>query len=91
MPLLLVLHEGLELEEALTARLKGVIRTALSAYHVPDEIMQAVAISHTMSARKKMERPLKKLLLGADPAKVMTATRWPTPTASTCSWVTQSG
>ncbi len=70
MPLFVVLREGLLLDEALTARLKGVIRTALSARHVPNEIVQVAAIPRTLSG-KKMELPVKKLLLGADPAKVM--------------------
>jgi acetoacetyl-CoA synthetase len=70
MPLFVVLREGLLLDEALTARLKGVIRTALSARHVPNEIVQVAAIPRTLSG-KTMELPVKKLLLGADPAKVM--------------------
>jgi acetoacetyl-CoA synthetase len=70
MPLFVVLREGLVLDEALVARLKAGIRTALSAKHVPNEIVQVGAIPRTLSG-KKMELPVKKLLLGAEAAKVM--------------------
>jgi acetoacetyl-CoA synthetase len=70
MPLFVVLREGLVLDEALLKRLKTAIRDALSARHVPNEIVQVAAIPRTLSG-KKMELPVKKLLLGADAAKVM--------------------
>jgi acetoacetyl-CoA synthetase len=70
MPLFVVLREGLVLDEALLKRLKTAIRDALSARHVPSEIVQVAAIPRTLSG-KKMELPVKKLLLGADAAKVM--------------------
>ena len=70
MPLFVVLREGLVLDAALTARLKAAIREALSARHVPNEIVQVAAVPRTLSG-KKMELPVKKLLLGADAAKVM--------------------
>jgi acetoacetyl-CoA synthetase len=70
MALFVVLREGLLLDEALKARLKTAIREALSARHVPDDIVQAPAVPRTLSG-KKMELPVKKLLLGADAAQVM--------------------
>jgi acetoacetyl-CoA synthetase len=70
MPLFVVLREGLTLDEALTGRLKAAIRAALSPRHVPDDVFQVDAIPRTLSG-KKMELPVKKLLLGADPAQVM--------------------
>ncbi len=70
MPLFVVLREGVVLDAALTARLKAAIREALSARHVPNEIVQVAAVPRTLSG-KKMELPVKKLLLGADPARVM--------------------
>jgi acetoacetyl-CoA synthetase len=70
MPLFVVLRDGLVLDEALLKRLKTAIRDALSARHVPNEIVQVTAIPRTLSG-KKMELPVKKLLLGADAAKVM--------------------
>ena len=70
MPLFVVLRDGLVLDEALLKRLKTAIRDALSARHVPSEIVQVAAIPRTLSG-KKMELPVKKLLLGADASKVM--------------------
>jgi len=72
MPLFVVLREGLVLDEALTKRLKAVIRDALSARHVPNEIFQVRAIPRTLSG-KKMELPVKKLLMGEPAAKVLNA------------------
>jgi len=70
MPLFVVLREGLLLDDVLTQRLKQLIREALSPRHVPDVIVQVAAVPRTMSG-KKMELPVKKLLLGAEPAQVM--------------------
>ncbi|MDN3918975.1 acetoacetate--CoA ligase [Roseateles violae] len=70
MPLFVQLREGLVLDAALTQRLKEAIRTALSARHLPSEILQVAAIPRTLSG-KKMELPVKKLLLGAEPASVL--------------------
>jgi acetoacetyl-CoA synthetase len=64
MPLFVVLREGLVLDEALTRRIKQVIREALSARHVPNDVFQVSAIPRTLSG-KKMELPVKKLLMGA--------------------------
>ena len=47
-----------------------VIRQALSARHVPNQIFQVEAIPRTLSG-KKMELPVKKLLLGAAPEQVL--------------------
>ncbi|MBK9359615.1 MAG: acetoacetate--CoA ligase [Rubrivivax sp.] len=70
MPLFVVLREGLVLDDALRSRLREAIRRALSARHLPDAIYQVNAIPRTLSG-KKMELPVKKLLLGADPAQVL--------------------
>jgi acetoacetyl-CoA synthetase len=72
MPLFVVLREGLVLDEALTQRLKAAIRTALSARHVPNEIFQVDAIPRTLSG-KKMELPVKKLLMGQPAHQVLHA------------------
>ena len=58
------------LDDALTRRLKQAIRQALSARHVPDEVFQVAAIPRTLSG-KKMELPVKKLLMGAAPDAVL--------------------
>ncbi len=70
MPLFVVLREGRVLDEALVQRLKLAIRQALSARHVPNDIYQVAAIPRTLSG-KKMELPVKKLLMGAAPEQVL--------------------
>jgi acetoacetyl-CoA synthetase len=69
MPLFVVLREGLVLDAALTRRLKESIKSALSARHVPNEIFQVSAVPRTLSG-KKMELPLKKLLMGTPAEQV---------------------
>jgi acetoacetyl-CoA synthetase len=69
MPLFVVLRAGVALDEVLKERLNGVIRTALSARHVPSEILAIPEVPRTLSG-KKMELPIKKLLLGHPLEKV---------------------
>ena len=69
MPLFVVLREGAALDAALTRALKSSIRTALSARHVPNEIFQVGAVPRTLSG-KKMELPVKKLLMGTPAEEV---------------------
>jgi acetoacetyl-CoA synthetase len=54
----------------LTRRIKQVIREALSARHVPNDVYQVGAVPRTLSG-KKMELPVKKLLMGASPDAVL--------------------
>jgi len=70
MPLFVVLREGLVLDDAMSARIKAAVRQALSPRHVPNDVFQVSAIPRTLSG-KKMELPVKKLLMGADPDTVM--------------------
>ncbi len=70
MPLFVVLRDGITLDDALTKRIKQVIREALSARHVPNDIFQVTAVPRTLSG-KKMELPVKKLLMGAAPDSVL--------------------
>jgi acetoacetyl-CoA synthetase len=70
MALFVVLRDGLALDDGLRATLRQVIRDALSPRHVPDDIVAVTAIPRTLSG-KKMELPVKKLLLGAPAERVM--------------------
>ncbi|WP_298018275.1 acetoacetate--CoA ligase [uncultured Castellaniella sp.] len=70
MPLFVVLRDGQALSDALAARMKAAIRDNLSARHVPDDILAAPAIPRTLSG-KKMELPVKRLLLGEPLDKVI--------------------
>jgi acetoacetyl-CoA synthetase len=69
MPLFVVLREGVVLDDALKARIVERIRTHASARHVPNEIYAVAEIPRTLTG-KKMELPVRKLLLGAQLAKV---------------------
>jgi acetoacetyl-CoA synthetase len=70
MALFVVLRAGVVLDETLTKRLKTEVRQALSPRHVPDAVYQVPAVPRTLSG-KKMELPVKKLLMGAAPDAVM--------------------
>ncbi|WP_038011795.1 acetoacetate--CoA ligase [Thauera sp. 63] len=70
MPLFVVLRTGCELTDELKATITARIRTALSARHVPNEIFQVQEIPRTLSG-KKLELPIKKLLLGQPLEKVL--------------------
>lgn len=67
--LFVVLKPGLELDGALRRKLKDVLKSQLSPRHVPDEIRALSAVPRTLSG-KKLEVPIKRILLGADPARV---------------------
>ncbi|HEY2976987.1 MAG TPA: acetoacetate--CoA ligase [Burkholderiaceae bacterium] len=70
MPLFVVLRDGHVLDDELARRIKSVVRAALSPRHVPNDVFRVAAIPRTLSG-KKMELPVKKLLMGADPASVL--------------------
>jgi len=69
MPLFVVLRPGTTLDDALAGRLKSAIRTALSARHVPNDVIQVPEIPRTLTG-KKLEVPVKKLFLGQPADKV---------------------
>lgn len=68
--LFVVLRPGLVLDDALRARIHDAIRAAVSPRFLPDEVLQAPEIPRTLSG-KKQEVPVKKLLLGQPPEKVL--------------------
>jgi acetoacetyl-CoA synthetase len=70
MVLFVVPAEGVALDDALEQRIRQRIRQALSPRHVPDEIAPLSAIPRTLNG-KKMETPVKRLLLGAPPEQVL--------------------
>jgi acetoacetyl-CoA synthetase len=69
MPLFVVLHEGAVLDDVLVAEIKRRIREDCSPRHVPSEIRQVAEVPRTLSG-KVLEVPIKRILMGADPAKV---------------------
>jgi acetoacetyl-CoA synthetase len=70
MALFVVLRPDAALDEALQTKLKQRIRTELSARHVPNEILRIAEVPRTLSG-KKLELPIKRLLLGHPIAKVV--------------------
>ena len=67
--LFVVLREGIELDQNLKKKLKDVLKTALSPRHVPDHIRAIAAVPRTLNG-KKLEVPVKRILLGEEPSKV---------------------
>ena len=59
---------GAVLDDDLAARLRAALRSQLSPRHVPDEIHQVPGIPRTLSG-KKLEVPVRKILLGTEPER----------------------
>jgi acetoacetyl-CoA synthetase len=69
MPLFVVPVEGSDVDEALRAKITAALRSELSPRHVPDEIVAVAAVPRTLTG-KKLEVPVKRILQGAEPARV---------------------
>ena len=80
MPLFLVLAPGAQLDEALQRRLRGRLREEATPRHVPDRFIAVRALPLTRSG-KKMEIPVRRLLLGAQPSEVADASAMADPGA----------
>ncbi len=70
MPLFVVLRPEASLDASLCERIVGAIRRAASPRHVPSEIIAVREIPRTLSG-KKLEVPVKRLLLGEPLARVV--------------------
>ena len=86
MALFVVLKAGHVLDKALDDRLRKVIRVALSPRHVPNEILAVPSVPKTLTG-KKLEVPIKKLLLGQPLEKVVTRDALANP--SSLDWYVQ--
>lgn len=69
MPLFVVLHEGQSLTDELANQIAAQIRSKASPRHVPNKIYQVADIPRTLTG-KKMEVPVRRLLLGSPAEKV---------------------
>jgi acetoacetyl-CoA synthetase len=67
--LYVVLRQGARLDDELGGRIKARIREDCSPRHVPDEITAVPAVPRTLSG-KLLEVPVKRILMGAEPATV---------------------
>jgi acetoacetyl-CoA synthetase len=70
LPLFVVLREGARLDDDLKTRLKQKLRQDISPRHVPDDILVIAQVPYTLSG-KKMEVPIRKILLGMDVDKAV--------------------
>ncbi len=66
MPLFVTLEDGAVLDDALRGKIADRLRRQYTARHVPDRIIQVAAIPVTLTG-KKMEVPVRKILLGTPP------------------------
>ena len=64
--LFIVPRDGASIDDALRRRIAGALRDELSPRHVPDSIVAVAAVPRTLSG-KKLEVPVKRILLGAPP------------------------
>jgi acetoacetyl-CoA synthetase len=72
MPLFVMLNESFVLDDSLIKKIKHQLKTECSPRHVPDEVLICPDIPYTLSG-KKTETPVKKILMGKDPNKVVNA------------------
>lgn len=70
MAFFVVLAPGITLDDALKVRIKHKIRANLSARHVPDEVYAIAEVPRTLNG-KKMETPIKRILMGQPPEKAL--------------------
>ena len=70
MPLFVVTKDGKALTDELKEKINKVLRAACSPRHVPDAIFAVDDVPYTISG-KKTEMPVKKILMGKDPDKVI--------------------
>lgn len=80
MPLYVVMAKDRILNPELIAKTKRTIREQYTPRHVPDEIIAISEIPYTISG-KKMETPVKKILMGEDVSKVMNTDAMKNPQA----------
>ena len=72
MPLFVIMKEGKLISDEIKQKINRTLRADYSPRHVPDEIIVVKDIPYTISG-KKTESPVKKILMGNDPNKVISA------------------
>ncbi len=80
MPLFVVLREGATLDDELVAQVKRRIRSDCSPRHVPDVVIQVERIPRTLTG-KVIEVPVKRILMGVAPERVVSADALEDPSA----------
>jgi acetoacetyl-CoA synthetase len=80
MPLFVKLRPGLTLDGEIAEAINATLRRECSPRHVPDEILQVDAIPYTLTG-KKMEVPVRKILMGWAPEKAASRDAMSNPAA----------
>jgi acetoacetyl-CoA synthetase len=70
MPLFVLMNEGVELDESIKNKIKSTLKKEYTPRHVPDAIIEVKDLPYTISG-KKMEAPVKKILLGFEISKAI--------------------
>jgi len=68
MPLFVKLAEGVQLNDELVAKIAAKLRADYSPRHVPDKVYEIPDVPYTLTG-KKMEIPVRKILMGVELAK----------------------
>jgi acetoacetyl-CoA synthetase len=71
MPLFVACAEDVDFGDGLRTRIVEAIRSGASPRHVPDDVIAVSGIPRTMTG-KRLEIPIKRILLGAKPSDVLT-------------------
>ena len=80
MPLFVKLTAGVELNPELEAKIRDTLRREYTPRHVPDKIYQAPGIPYTLTG-KKMEVPVRRILMGVPAEKAANRSGVSDPTA----------
>jgi acetoacetyl-CoA synthetase len=80
MPLFVKLRNGRQLDADLTQRIANTLRNQYTPRHVPDKVIQAPDIPLTLTA-KKMEVPIRKILMGVAPERAVNRSAMANPQA----------
>jgi len=80
MPLFVVLKRGRVLDDGLREKIRRKVGADLSPRFVPDEVVQIEEVPRTLNG-KKVEVPVKRILMGADPAAVVSPSTLKNPEA----------
>jgi len=71
MPLFVACADGVEFDDDLRSRIVDAVRSGASPRHVPDDVIAVPGIPRTMTG-KRLEIPIKRILLGAKASDVLT-------------------
>jgi acetoacetyl-CoA synthetase len=80
MPLFVQLRDGQVLDDALQQRIREILRREYTPRHVPDKVIQVPLIPTTLTG-KRMEVPVRRILLGEHPEKAANRSTMADPSA----------